>query len=65
MVSRFLVDSHKRLPATSTTPPEKRRTTSPIIQVEQRPATGEETLEKESGSEKLPNYGGGMSIWNF
>src|SRR6201997_2047215 len=24
MVSRFLVDSHKRLPATSTTPPEKR-----------------------------------------
>jgi integrase/recombinase XerD len=46
MGSRFLVDSHKRLPATSTTPPEKRRTTSPIIQVEQRPATGQKTLEK-------------------
>src|SRR6185312_6497773 len=46
MVSRFLVDSHKRLPATSTTPPEKRRTTSPIMQIEQRPATDQETPEK-------------------
>jgi hypothetical protein len=31
MGSHFRVDSHKRLPATSTTPPEKRRTTRPII----------------------------------
>src|SRR5271166_4107320 len=37
MVSRFRVDSHKRLPATSTTPPEKRRTTSPIMQIEHVP----------------------------
>src|SRR6202171_2665044 len=46
MPSRFLVDSHKRLPATSTTPPEKRRKTDPIIQIEQRPATDQETPEK-------------------
>ena len=30
----------------STTPPEKRRTTSPIMQIEQRLATDQETLEK-------------------
>src|SRR6201993_2154958 len=46
MGSRFRVDSHKGLPATSTTPPEKRRTTSPIMQIEQRPATDQETPEK-------------------
>ena len=50
MVSRFLVDSHTRLPATSTTPPEKRRTTSPIMQIEQRPTTDQETQEKGCGS---------------
>jgi hypothetical protein len=47
MVSRFLVDSHKRPPATSTTPPEKRRT-SPIIKIEQRSATDQKTPEKAS-----------------
>jgi len=52
MASRFLVDSHKRLPATSTTPPEKRRKTDPIIQIEQRPATDQETPEKVYDSEK-------------
>src|ERR1700687_5838287 len=52
MASRFLVDSHKRLPATSTTPPEKRRKTDPIIQIEQRPATDQETPEKGCGSAK-------------
>src|SRR5437764_15427067 len=50
MGSRFLVDSHKRLPATSTTPPEKRRTTGPIMLIDQRPATDQETLEKGCGA---------------
>src|SRR5271163_525574 len=52
MVSRFLVDSHKRLPATSTTPPEKRRSTGPATRVGQRPATGQETTEKACGAAK-------------
>ena len=50
MVSRFLVDSHKRLPATSTTPPEKRRTTGRATQVEQHRATGQEPPEKAYGA---------------
>src|SRR5258705_10850250 len=57
MVSRFLVDSQKRLPATSTTPPEKRRTTSPIIQIEQRPATDQETPEKVFGGVRRSGCG--------
>src|SRR5271165_2434477 len=61
MVSRFRVDSHKRLPATSTTPPEKRRTTSPIIQIEQRPATGQKTPEKGCAGVKRSPCGCGMS----
>src|ERR1700682_1580199 len=54
MASRFLVDSHKRLPATSTTPPEKRRKTDPIIQIEQRHATDQETPEKGRVSVRTP-----------
>src|SRR6478609_2783438 len=46
MVSRFLVDSHKRLPATSTTPPEKRRTGHQITHYEQHRATGHGPTEK-------------------
>src|SRR5690349_20744009 len=42
----FRVDSQKQLPATSTTPTEKRRRTRPINQIEQHPATGQETPEK-------------------
>ena len=50
MISRFRVDSDKRLPATSTTHPDKRRTTCPIKQIEQRPATDHETSEKGCGT---------------
>src|SRR6185437_13608004 len=46
IVSRFLVDSHKRLPATSTTPPEKRRSTGRATRVGQHRATGQEPPEK-------------------
>jgi hypothetical protein len=55
MVSRFQVDSHTRLPATSTTPPEKRRTTSPIMQIEQHRATDQETQEKVFAGTRLPS----------
>src|ERR1700682_290731 len=55
LISRFLVGDHTRHPATSTAPPEKRRTTRPILRVKQHGATGQATPEKVFAGTRLPS----------